>query len=213
MPEKRHIAIIGKGNVGSNLRQGLERIGHNVDAVGREPDQVRTVAKEADIVFLAVPFAERKSALEEAGLENIKGKVLVDVTNALGDDGNLAIDPRKESGGEQVQEMASGARVVKAFNTVFAERMEQGIVDGEPLSIFVASDDNEARETVMEIARDLSFDPVDAGNLENARWLETLAMFNMALGYKVNHGTDIGFRLVRPGSKTVKRGEQVAREQ
>ena len=55
---------------------------------------------------------------------------------------------------------------------------------------------NDARQRVLELARDIGFDAVDAGPLENARWLETLGFFNIQLGYVLGMGTDIGFRLV-----------------
>lgn len=215
MPASKQIAIIGKGNVGSSLQRGLERIGYDVRTVGKEPDQVERLAKENEIVILAVPFGEREQAIREAGVENLNGKILVDVTNALGEDGQFALDPRKESGAEQVRDMVGrDVRVVKAFNTIFAEQMDKGNVNGEPLSVFVASEDDQARETVMELARDMGFDPVDAGGLENARWLETLAMLNITLGYQVQHGTDIGFRLARAGGeKTVRREKGVQKTQ
>ena len=200
MPGKEHIAIIGRGNVGSALKSGLERIGHKVDAVGNEGEKVRKVTKDAEIVFLAVPFGARRNALEGAGMDAMKGKILVDVTNPLAEDGQYALDPRNDSSAEQVQGWADEVRVVKAFNTIFAQQMTNGQVDSEPLSVFVAGDDTEARERVMVLARDMGYDPVDSGTLENARWLESLGMLNITLGYGVKHGTDIGFRLVRQGA-------------
>ena len=86
--------------------------------------------------------------------------------------------------------------MVKAFNTVFAGAMDSGRVGGEQLTAFAAGDDKDARQRVLVLARDIGFDAVDAGPLENARWLETLGFFNIQLGYVLGMGTDIGFRLV-----------------
>ncbi|MGQ0537057.1 MAG: NADPH-dependent F420 reductase [Methanobacteriota archaeon] len=194
MAERPHIGIIGNGNVGSALRRGLDRVGYEVDAVGRSP-RVKEVAEHAEIVLLAVPFAERENAIREIG-PALDGKVLVDVTNAVDDRGNLVVDPRRESGAERVQRFARGAQVVKAFNTVFAQNMERGTVGGEPLTTFLAGDNERAKEHVSEIARAIGFEPVDAGALKNARWLETLGILNIALGYGEGLGTNIGFRLV-----------------
>ena len=50
------ITIIGKGNVGSALQRGLERGGHDVQAVGNEPARIRDAAQSAEVLLLAVPF-------------------------------------------------------------------------------------------------------------------------------------------------------------
>ena len=69
------------------------------------------------------------------------------------------------SGAEELQKKVRSAKVVKAFNTVFANHMDSGRAKGEPLSAFIASDDTEARETVMSLARAIGLDPIDAGPL------------------------------------------------
>lgn len=195
------IGIIGNGNVGSALERGLSRAGHRVDAVGHEPGRVKQVAADAEVVVLAVPYGERENALREMG-DAVRGKVLVDVTNALGPDQGLAVDPRKESGAEQLQSWAPGAKVVKAFNTVFAQHMDNGKVHGERLTVLAAGDDESAKRRVLHLARDVGFDAVDAGPLRNARWLETLGFLNIQLGYSVGLGPAIGFRLVHEDATT-----------
>ena len=70
------------------------------------------------------------------------------------------------------------ARVMKAFNTVFAQHMDSGRVHGAALTLFVAGDDPQAKGQVMSPGRDLGFDPVDAGPMTNARSLEALGYFN-----------------------------------
>lgn len=188
------IGIIGDGNVGSALHQGLSRAGYEVESVGKEPERVKRVAQASDIIILAVPFGERQNALREMG--SVEGKTLVDVTNALGEGMALAIDPKKESGAEQLKQWAQGARVVKAFNTVFAQHMDKGTVHGEKLTVLVAGDDEGAKRRVVQLAKDIGFDAVDSGPLENARWLETLGLLNITLGYKVGLGPTIGFKLI-----------------
>ncbi len=193
MAGKPRIGIIGNGNVGKSLMKGLLRSGYSVEAVGRDPPRVKEIAKKADVVVLAVPFNERENALREAG-DAVNGKTLIDVTNALTASGDYAADTRK-SGAEQLQEKARQAKVVKAFNTVFAQNMSTGKASGESLTLFVAGDDANAKEQVLAIGRDLGFEPVDSGPLTNSRWLETLGILNIQLGYNQKLGTDIGFRL------------------
>ena len=191
---KSKVAIIGDGNVGSSLKRGIESAGYEVRAVGKDPAAVREAAQWGDLVFLAVPFGALDEVLREAG-DGIKGKVLVDVTNALTPDYQLALG-FTTSGAEELQKKARGATVVKAFNTVFAQNMATGQVKGRKLSLFVASDDRGAKEKVLGLGRELGFDAVDAGPLQNARGLESLGFFQIQLGYGLKMGTDIGFTLV-----------------
>lgn len=200
MVDKPRIGIIGDGNVGSALEQGLSRAGYQVESVGKEPDRVRQVARDAEVIILAVPFGERENVLREMGADAYRGKTLVDVTNATDEKGGLAIDPRRESGAEQLHRLAEGATVVKAFNTVFAQHMDKGNVHGEALTVLVAGNDERAKRRVLQLAKDIGFDAADAGPLENARWLETLGVLNITLGYKLGMGPMMGFRLVREES-------------
>ncbi len=186
------IAMIGDGNVGSALTRGLGRGEHEVRATGKE--KVRETAAWGEVVVLAVPFGALDEVLRTAG-DALEGKVLVDVTNVLDAEMNLAIGCTT-SGAEELQKKASKSKVVKAFNTNFAQHMDSGRVRDEALTVFVASDDDEARETAMELARAIGFEAVNAGPLRNARWLETLGYLNIQLGYVVGHGTDTGFHYV-----------------
>lgn len=189
---KKRIAIIGDGNVGSALARGLSRAGYEVQATGKE--KVRETASWGEIVILAVPFSAIDDALETMG-DAIDGKILVDVSNALDENMGLAIGCTT-SGAEQLQKKAGGAKVVKAFNTVFAEHQDTGRIGDQVLTAFVAADDDEARKTVAALASDIGFDAVAAGPLQNARWLETLGYLNIQLGYVVGLGTKTGFRYV-----------------
>ncbi len=192
--ETKQIGLIGRGNVGSALARGLKRAGHDVRAVGNDPAAVRETAAWANVVILAVPFGSIDAALAEAG-RALDGKTLVDVTNAIGPDGRLAVG-FTTSGAEQLQKKAPRARVVKAFNTIFARQMDTGREGDQQLTAFVAGDDAAAKADVLGLARDIGFDPVDGGPLEDARLLEPLAMLNIHLGYVQQMGTRIGFRLL-----------------
>ena len=186
------IAIIGKGNVGSALERGLKRAGHDVRATGR--DNVRDTAEWGELIILAVPFGAVGDALQTMS-EAVNGKVLIDVTNALDENMALAIGCTT-SGAEELQRKASRAKVVKAFNTNFAQHMDSGHLGDTALTVFAAGDDEGARETVLQLAREIGFDAVNAGPLQNARWLETLGYLNIQLGYVVGHGTGTGFHYI-----------------
>lgn len=188
------IGIIGDGNVGSALSRGLTRAGHDVRAVGKDPGAIREAASWAEVVLLAVPFGAIDDVVKAAG-EALAGKTVIDVTNALDASMNLAVG-FATSGAEELQKKLPKARVVKAFNTVFAQHMDSGRLNDKPLTAFVAADDAAAKQTVLELARGIGFDAVDAGPLKNARQLEPLAFFNIQLGYVLGMGTQIGFKLL-----------------
>jgi 8-hydroxy-5-deazaflavin:NADPH oxidoreductase len=193
------IAILGRGHVGGALSRALSRAGYEVIAVDRDERAIRDAAGRADAVILAVPLA----AVDEVAriIEPVTaGKPVVDVTNALTKDAGLALG-FTTSAGEELQNKLPRAHVVKALNTVFAGLMETGQVDGQPLTAFVAGDDDAARSTVMELARKIGFDAVNAGPLKNARLLEPLGVLNIQLGYVLGYGPQSGFRHLHAGAQ------------
>jgi len=189
------IAILGKGNVGSALARGLARSYSHVHSVGHDQIAQRQAATQAEVVILAVPFPALDDVVKNLGAA-VDGKVVVDATNALDANMNLALG-YSTSGAEELQKKLPRARVVKAFNTVFAQHMDTGKVGSTPLTAFVSGDDAAAKQTVVTLAKDIGFETVDAGPLKNARLLEPLAYLNIQLGYVLGLGTQIGFKLVR----------------
>lgn len=191
---KPKIGIIGSGNVGSALKRGLEGGGYEVKSAGHDPKDMQATVAWGEVLILAIPYGAIDDALRVMG-DAVQGKVLLDVTNALGPDFQLALGCTT-SGAEELQKKSPKAKVVKAFNTVFAQNMSTGKVKGEKITLFVAGDDVAAKKMVLAAGKDIGFDPVDAGPLMNARWLETLGYFNIQLGYTLKMGTEIGFKLV-----------------
>ena len=148
-----------------------------------------------DPSFIAVPFGavpDVASTVESL----VGGKTIIDVTNALTEDMKLALG-YTTSGAEELQKKLPRARVVKAFNTQFAQHMDSGKLGDQRLTVFAAGVDGEAKRTVTELASAIGFDVVDAGPLSNARLLEPLGYLNIQLGYVLGMGTDIGLRLAR----------------
>jgi hypothetical protein len=86
---------------------------------------------------------------------------------------------------------------VKAFNTVFAQNQSTGRIGDAQLTLFVASDDEKAKQIVMQLGRDIGFDPVDAGPLKAARHLESMGVFMISLGITQKMGTKIGYKLIK----------------
>lgn len=190
------IAIIGKGNVGTSIGKGLSRTGHEVRFGHRDPrEPVQAAAEWGEAIVLAVPFSQVRNAAAEIG-SNADEKTLIDATNAIGPKGELAVG-LTTSGAEELQKLLPKARVVKAFNTVFAQNQGVGKLGDVPLTAFVAGDDPAAKGTVMELTRGIGFEPVDCGPLAAARYLEPMAMQIIALAYVQGMGTGIGYRLLK----------------
>lgn len=190
----QHIGIIGEGNVGGALARGLRAAGHEVRTVGKDPAALQALATWSDAVVLAVPFGAVDEVVAAAG-HGFDGKPLIDATNALDATWSLALG-FDTSGAEELQKKVPAAKVVKAFNTVFAQHMDKGHLGDEALSAFVAADDADAKAVALGLARDLGFDGIDAGPLKNARTLEPLAFLNIQLGYVLGMGPQIGFKLL-----------------
>lgn len=191
----KKIGIIGDGNVGGALARGLKRAGLDVRAVGKDKNAIRDTAAWAEVVLLAVPFAAVDDVVKEIS-NLVEGKTLVDVTNALDAKMSLAVG-FTTSGAEDLQKKLSQARVVKAFNTQFAQHMDSGRLGDQRLTVFVAGDDAAAKSDATELATAIGFEAVDAGPLANARLLEPLGYLNIQLGYVLGLGTQIGLKLAR----------------
>jgi len=191
----KKIAIIGNGNVGGALTRGLTKARREVKNVGKDMAAIRSAVEWADIVVLAVPFgAVTDVATTIASL--VKGKTVVDATNALTAEMQLAVG-FTTSGAEELQKKLPQAHVVKTFNTQFAQHMDSGRIGEQRLTVFVAGDDAGAKADATDVATAIGFEAVDAGPLANARLLEPLGYLNIQLGYVLRHGTQIGLRLVR----------------
>ena len=198
------IGIIGTGTVGTVLTEGLVAAGHDVSLGSRDPGAVR-VDFGADADSVAVGTQREAAAFGAVVVLALPGGVVVDVATDLADvlAGKPVVDATNEypsatddrTLAARIAAVAPDADVVKAFNTIGANRMTAPVIDGKPATMFLAGDDPTARETVATLATDLGFDPVSVGDLDAAGHLEHLARFWIYLS--TVHGRDIGFRLLR----------------
>lgn len=206
------IAIIGAGNVGKAITRSATRAGHTVTLSSSSGDSAIAAAQEygataaasnreavqsAEVVILAVPFTAVDAILAEVG-DQLDGKVLVDATNPLNPDySGLAFDDT--SGAQVIQGKAPKARVVKAFNTAFAARqVDPSVAGGLRVDGYAAGDDQAAKDEVLALLADVGFNPVDAGPLAMARYLEGMAWLNISLQMKNDWSWQAGWKLVGP---------------
>ncbi len=206
------IAVIGSGSVGSGLARAWSALGHSVVIGSRSPESERVSALAAeigngvsaagladsvagaDVIVLAVPWGAAEVSISSLG--DVSGRVFIDATNPFVRGLNLGIG-HTASGGEQVAEWASEARVVKALNIVDARLLDGRKLDDRYVTIPICGDDAEAKEVASGLISELGFDVVDAGALTNSRLLEPLALLMIRLSMKKSLGAEIGFRVLR----------------
>ena len=206
------IAIIGAGNVGKALTGSALRAGHGVSVSSASGDSARAAAEAtgaraaesnreavegADLVVLAVPYTAVDAVLASAARRS-PARSLVDATNPLKPDYS-GLATNGVSGAEEIQGKAPGARVVKAFNTALAARQaDPAVAGGLRVDGYVAGDDEDAKATVLGLVEAIGFNPVDAGGLAMARYLEGMAWLNISLQMRNGWSWQASWKLVGP---------------
>lgn len=192
------VTVLGRGNMGAPIAELSRKAGHDVTVVGQDGNAAAAIAA-ADLVVLALHFGPAKQVLGNAEVQDaLDGKVLIDVTNPLAPDYMSLTIGHETSAGEVLADMVPGARVVKAFNTVFADLLK-GQVAGvaSPVPVYVAGNDTDALAKVVLFIDGLGLVAIESGPLSNARYLEPMAELMIQLGYGLGHGANIGFALVK----------------
>ena len=214
------IGIIGSGNMGSGLARRITFAGHDVlmtakDVVEAEKigkhigPKVRVVptsevAKGVDLLIAATPADSQLTALRSCG--DLKGKIVVDIANPLKPDMSGLTVGLTTSFAEELAKALPGVRIVKAFNTVFAQVLHEGPDFGKGLraAAFYCGDDEGAKKSVHKLIESMGFDAIDAGPLANARYLEPMGMLNIWFGYMAKRGTGIALNLISRGQEPAK---------
>ncbi len=205
------IAVLGTGTVGRTVSGRLAELGHDVTLGTRDPEATAAreeyaawaaaqpgvalatfpdAAASADLVVHAGSGLAALGLLDQAGAENLAGKVLLDISNPL--DFSAGFPPTlsvkdTDSLGEQIQRAHPDARVVKALNTLTADLMVHPQALGAESSVFVSGDDAAAKETVTELLTSFGHtDVIDLGDITTARgaemWLPLWLRLMGALG-------------------------------
>lgn len=202
-----HIGILGAGFVGQSMARALVAIGYDVTLSSRDPGGQRmrdvvdglgtraaaattaaTVA-EVDVVVVALRWDAIPSVMAE--VDGWGDRVLIDATNRFDSPGS--------SSSHELQEM-TGARVVKAFNTIGAEHYQDPVFAGIPASMPLCGDDPGARETTAALISELGFVPVDVGGLDRAPLLDALAeLWVMRMRQTGERGFALSFVPKHPG--------------
>jgi 8-hydroxy-5-deazaflavin:NADPH oxidoreductase len=189
------IGVLGTGMAGEAIAGKLVDVGHEVMMGSRQAGNDKAVkwAAEAgeaasegsfadaaafgELVVNATAGGHSLEAIADAGAENLAGKVLIDIANALDFSGDVPMlsVANTDSLGEQIQRAVPEARVVKALNTVNASVMVTPDILGEATNIFVCGNDDQAKAQVIELLETfgwLSGDIMDLGDITAARGTE-----------------------------------------
>jgi predicted dinucleotide-binding enzyme len=178
------IGIIGAGMIGATVAKLFARAGHEVAiSNSRGPESLDGLVAElgehahaatvedaagfGDIVLLAIPW-RTPEGLPRA--ETVAGKIVIDAMNPYTEKGEPFDLGDSTTSSEEVLKRLPGARLVKAFNTIYFKHLqEQGRTDApvdERRAIFVAGDDEEAKQIVSRLIEEIGFAPVDTGSLK-----------------------------------------------
>jgi predicted dinucleotide-binding enzyme len=217
MSEKTKVAIIGTGNVGAALGRRLASSGCEVWFGARADKDLSAVlgeitqaggtahaalpevaAAQAQMLFLAVPDAAAVSAATSLG--SLVGKILVDCTNPVrwGSGGPIWAPPSEGSIAQALAVALPGCKIVKAFNGFGAEfHLNPELPGGVGVTVFMASDDADAKASVAQVATQAGFSPIDAGPLRNAALLENAAVLWIHLAIAGKRGRNIALQLVQ----------------
>ncbi|WP_304452257.1 NADPH-dependent F420 reductase [Nocardiopsis sp. YSL2] len=201
------VTIVGAGNMARGIATRALAGGHQVRLVDRTAAKAENLAMElsddtggtatggssldegatgAAVVVLAVPYPAGREVIQQLPQTH---PVVVDISNPVDfTTFDSLVVPPGVSAAEEIAAENPGARLVKAFNTTFASTLVAGEVDGRPLDVFLASDDDGAKETVAKLVRDGGLRPLDAGALRRARELEAFQFLVMTMQDRLGLG-------------------------
>jgi 8-hydroxy-5-deazaflavin:NADPH oxidoreductase len=199
------VAIIGSGIVGQTLGKKLVELGHDVVLGTRDPnkldeakgwagslsDWLTAVGTKATVATFAAAAAQGEiiinathgmaslAALQNAGAENLQGKILIDVANEL--DFSQGMPPKSMAAdttslGEKIQAAFPNTTVVKTLNTMNCQMMvdPKQLADGNH-TVFVSGNDADAKAKVTELLQSFGWtDIFDLGDITSARGTEMM---------------------------------------
>jgi hypothetical protein len=186
--ELHKIGIVGSGHIGGTLGILLAKAGYEVLYSSRHPDKLKDLVRASghkacagsvaeaiaygDVIVLSLPL-KAIPELDAGTKEALTGKLVIDTSNPYPErDGMIAEEARKEPGGmgDFVARLLPGARIVRAFNTVYFEDLKKGTNRaGEKIGIPIAGDDQEGLSVTSELVKAAGLDPVVVGGLSTSK--------------------------------------------
>jgi predicted dinucleotide-binding enzyme len=209
------VGILGSGLMGGKLGTLFARAGHQVVfSYARSRSKLQRLAREsradaragtpaeaardADALLLAVHWRRVDDVLKQAG--SVAGKVIVNCSLPMNADDTALVIAHKSSGAEALAKKVPRARIVSAFGTVPSEVLfavfERRRRTRRPSLMYCGNDDR-AKEVASTLIHDVGFEPIDAGPLRIARYLEPFALLVAQLAYEGDGGPELAYRIER----------------
>lgn len=206
------VGILGSGLMGGKLGTLFARAGHEVVfSYARSEQTLKRLARaaqgnarvgtpgeaarDANTLLLAVHWSRFDDVLGQAG--DLAGKVIVTCSLPMNADDTDLVVAHNSSGAEELAKRVPGARVVAAFNTIPSEVLfsvfERRGGSSSPDMLYYG-DDQAAKTVAAQLARDVGFNPVDAGPLRMARYTEPFALLVAHLAYGGKKGPELAYR-------------------
>lgn len=203
-----NIAIIGTGNVGGALAQGLNKAGHRIrlgvrdlehfkgkDLLQAAPEMtvhpVREAVEASDVIILAAPAQAAAQVAQQLG--DVAGKIIIDTMNG--------VFMRPEGFANTTDAILANCNtpdVVKCFNSTGFENMLDPRYGELAADMFVAGDSVRGKAVASELARDLGFGEVwDFGGLDKVSLLEQFALCWINLAIMQKNGRNMAFKVLR----------------
>jgi predicted dinucleotide-binding enzyme len=206
------IGILGSGLMGGKLGTIFARAGHDVVfSYSRSRKHLEELAHEAgkraragtpaeaahgaDILLLAVHWSRVDDVLEQAG--DLSGKVILSCSLPMNADDTALVIAHTNSGAEALAKKVPKARVVSAYGTVPSEvlfAVYEARKRATRPSLLYAGDDKQAKAIAASLIHDTGFDPVDAGALRIARYLEPFTLLIAELAYNRSDNPALAYR-------------------
>jgi predicted dinucleotide-binding enzyme len=158
----------------------------------------RDAAVDADLLLLAVHWSRVDDVLRQAG--DVSGKVIVTCSLPMNASNTDLVVAHTSSGAEELARKVPGAAVVSAFGSVPSEVFFAAFEardSGTRPGLVYCGDDDRAKEVAAQLIRDVGFDPVDAGPLRIARYIEPFTLLIGQLAYEGEGGPALAYRFER----------------
>jgi predicted dinucleotide-binding enzyme len=209
------VGILGSGLMGGKLGTLFARAGHDVvfsyarsreklEKLARDAHRKaragtpREAAEAAEAILLAVHWSRIDEVLKQAG--DLRGKVIVSCSLPMNADDTDLVVSHTSSGAEELAKKVPGAELIAAFNTVPSEVLfgvfEARAQPNQP-SLVYCGDEPAAKTIAATLIRDVGFEPVDAGPLRIARYMEPFGLLVAQLAYQGDRGPELAYRLER----------------
>ncbi|MFM8741417.1 MAG: NADPH-dependent F420 reductase [Cytophagales bacterium] len=204
-----NIAIIGSGNVGSALAQGLFKAGHTIffgvrDATSAKAEKasglvsntkivsVAEASKQAEVIIVTTPPEAVLNLVTQMG--DVSNKILVDATNSI----RTRPEPYPTAF-HALKALTKSDKVVKCFNSTGFENMAAPVYPSlGGIDMFCAGNDKASKTIVQQLAKDIGFAECwDFGGDDKVELLEKFALSWINLAIMQGHGRNLAFKVIK----------------